>query len=207
MALPCGHRLVRIPCKSFDVFLRRLPMSAEPPTALAALLLSLLLSATVLTAARAGEDWSAKDRTFREKIVEINQKTGARQISVETLQKKLAAGERLVIFDVRELAEMQVSALPGARLALPDEVQALPLNGIPANATVVTYCTVGYRSGKAAVILEKRLGRPVYNLDGGLIAWFNHGGQVVDPAGRPVDMIDAWGPPWTSYVHPRPQMR
>jgi rhodanese-related sulfurtransferase len=178
-------------------------MPAEPPSALTALLLPVLLCATVLAMAQASDDWSAKDRTFREKIAEINQKTGARQISVEDLQKKLAGGERLVIFDVRELAEMQVSALPGARLALPDEVQTLPLGGIPASAMVVTYCTVGYRSGKAAVVLEKRLGRPVYNLEGGLIAWFNHGGQVVDPAGRPVDRIDAWGPPWTSYVHPR----
>ena len=51
--------------------------------------------------------------------------------------------------------------------------------------------------------LERRLGRPVYNLDGGIIEWFNRGGAVVDPSGKPVDRIDAWGEPWSSFVHPR----
>ena len=75
---------------------------------------------------------------------------------------------------------------------------AWPLGDLPEDAMVVTYCTVGYRSGKAAVELEKRLGRPVYNLDGGILAWFNQGGEVLDPGGRPVDKIDAWGEPKSS---------
>ncbi len=109
----------------------------------------------------------------------------------------------MVILDVRELKEMQVSMLPGARPAVPDQIRSRPLGDLPPDATVVTYCTAGYRSGLAAVELEKRLGRPVYNLDGGILAWFNQGGQVLDPGGRPVDRIDAWGEPWTSFVHPR----
>jgi rhodanese-related sulfurtransferase len=140
---------------------------------------------------------------FRQKVAEINAKTGARLISVAALQQKLAVGEKLVILDVREIEEAQVSTLSGARLVPPKEVGRLPLASIPADATVVTYCTVGYRSGKAAIQLEKRLGRPVYNLDGGILEWFNRGGRVVDPAGRPVDRIDAWGAPWTSYVRRR----
>jgi rhodanese-related sulfurtransferase len=148
-------------------------------------------------------DQAEKDRSFRKRVDGINQSTGARLISAADLQEKLKKGERVVLLDVREPKENEVSALPGARLAVPGQIETMPLGGIPANATVVTYCTVGGRSGKAAVLLEKRLSRPVYNLDGGIIEWFNSGGQVIDPSGKPVDRIDAWGEPWSSFVHPR----
>ncbi len=161
------------------------------------------LAAALAAAPPAAVDWAQKDRELRKRNDEVNVKTGARQISPADLQERLKRGERLVILDVREPEEMAVSALPGARPAPLAEVGTMPLNGIPADATVVTYCTVGYRSGKAAVALERRLGRPVYNLDGGIIGWFNGGGQVKDPSGKPVDRINSWGEPWSSYVHPR----
>ena len=153
--------------------------------------------------APATNDWAEKDRGFRKRVDAINLMTRARLISVAELQEKIKKGERVVILDVREPKEMQVSALRGARLAVPDQIKTMPLTGIPADATVVTYCTVGGRSGNAAVLLERRLGRPVYNLDGGIVEWFNRGGEVVDPSGQPVDRIDAWGEPWSSFVHPR----
>lgn len=143
------------------------------------------------------------DREFAAKLAEINTLTKARQISVDELQDRLGKGEKIVVLDVRELQEREVSALPGSRLALPSKVRTIPLDDIPADATVVTYCTAGYRSGMAAVILEGRLGRPVYSLNGGIIEWYNRGGKVVDPSGRPVDRVDAVEEPWTSYVHPR----
>lgn len=159
--------------------------------------------AAALAETPAAADSAQRNREFRKRIDEINSKTGARLISAADLQERLTRGERFVVLDVREPKEMAVSALPGARLAVPDQVRTMPLDDIPADATVVTYCTAGYRSGRAAVALEQRLGRPVYNLDGGIIEWFNRGGRVVDPSGKPVDRIDPWGEPWSSYVHPR----
>lgn len=160
-------------------------------------------AAWLFAAPPAGGDRAAMDRSFRKRVDAINLMTRARLISVAELQAKMKKGERVVLLDVREPKEMQVSALPGARLAVPGQIDTLPLAEIPADATVVAYCTVGGRSGQAAVQLEKRLGRPVYNLDGGIVEWFNRGGTVVDPAGQPVDRIDAWGEPWSSFVHPR----
>lgn len=154
-------------------------------------------------AAPAAVDWAQRDREFGQKVAEINARTKARQVTVEDLQARVKRGEKIVLLDVREPHENEMSALPGARLALPKEVRTMPLDGIPADATVVTYCTAGYRSGLAAVILEGRLGRPVYTLNGGIIEWYNRGHQVVDPSGRPVNRIDAVMEPWISYVHPR----
>jgi rhodanese-related sulfurtransferase len=148
-------------------------------------------------------DWAQKDQEFKKMMEQINLQTKARQISTAELQEKLKKGEKVVLLDTREAKEKEVSGLPGARLVLPTTVREMPLEDIPADATVVTYCTAGYRSGLAAVILEERLGRPVYTLYGGIIDWFNQGGQVVDTAGKPVNQIDSWGEPWSSYVHPR----
>jgi rhodanese-related sulfurtransferase len=154
-------------------------------------------------AAAAPVDWTQRDQEFGTKVAEINARTKARQVTVDELQARLAKGEKIVILDVREPQENEVSALPGARLVLPKEVRTVPLDDIPADATIVTYCTAGLRSGLAAVILEGRLGRPIYTLSGGIIDWYNHGLPVVDPAGRPVNHVDAVMEPWTSYVHPR----
>ncbi len=151
----------------------------------------------------AAVDWAQRDQEFATKLEEINAITKARQVSVEDLQARLKKGEKIVVLDVREPQEREVSALPGSRPAPPDNVRTMPLEDIPADATVVTYCTAGYRSGMAAVILEGRLGRPVYSLNGGIIDWYNHGGTVVDPSSKPVNRIDAVAEPWTSYVHPR----
>src|SRR6185295_3410166 len=148
-------------------------------------------------------DWAQRDREFGVQVAEVNARTKARQVTAEELQARLAKKEKIVLLDVREPQENEVSALPGARLTVPKEVRTMPLDDIPADATVVTYCTAGYRSGLAAVILEGRLGRTVYTLSGGIIEWYNRGLQVLDPSGRPVNRIDAVMEPWISYVHPR----
>lgn len=160
-------------------------------------------TATPKAPAAASVDRAQLDQEFAAKLEEINAITKARQVSADELQARLKKGEKIVVLDVREPQEREVSALPGSRLALPSEVRTMPLEDIPADATVVTYCTAGYRSGFAAVILEGRLGRPVYTLNGGIIDWYNRGGTVVDPSGKPVNRVDGVEEPWTSYVHPR----
>jgi rhodanese-related sulfurtransferase len=154
-------------------------------------------------AASAPVDWAQRDRELLAQVAEINARTQARQISAEELQARLAQGETIVLLDVREAHENEVSALAGARLVLPAEVRTVPLDDIPADATVVTYCTVGARGGMAAVILEERMGRPVQTLTGGIIGWYNHGGQVVDPSGNPVNRVDPVEELLAAYVHPR----
>ncbi len=153
------------------------------------------------------DDANELEREFEALVAGYDEKTGARQILVDDLLRRRGTDEQVVLVDVREPREHSVSALDGAvllplarvRTAVPDD---LP---IPAGeALVVAYCTAGYRSGLAAVQLEKLLGRPVHSLHGGIIAWFNAGGRVVDPAdGSERDEIDAFGPQWSRYVRPR----
>lgn len=147
------------------------------------------------------EERTRLDREYRRRVDEYNRITGARLISVEDALLRIERGERILFLDVREPEEHAVSTLPGALLLPPDQVGDTP--EIPRDATVITYCTVGYRSGLAAVKLEKALGRPVYNLDGGILSWFNQGGDVRDPSGKPVNDVHPYSEEWAKYVHSR----
>lgn len=158
-------------------------------------------STSVLTKADATRR-AELDRAYRVLVDGYNAETGARQLEPETLERWLEEGRKVVVLDIREPNETAVSTLPGARALPPDEVAGAAVR-VPDDAAVVTYCTAGYRSGFAAVELEKRLGRPVYNLDGGIIAWFNAGGPVVDPEGKPAQRIHPYGEEWAPFVHSR----
>ena len=139
---------------------------------------------------------------FGRRVDEINQQTGARQLSLEELQALLAAGKPILLLDIREAEEFEAGAIPSARLLPPGQVDLF----IPEENEnrIVTYCTVGYRSGRAAASLEKRLGRPVYNLHGGIIEWFNQGGQVVDSSGRISDTVHPFNADWSRFIGRKP---
>ena len=128
--------------------------------------------------------------------------TGARQLRVEDVDELRAAGRTIVFVDVREVNEQAVSTIENAVRVTPDSVDDLELDAT-ADATIVTYCTAGYRSGLAAVELERRLGRPVHNLHGGIVAWWNAGRELRGPDGQAAERVHAYGPEWERFVLPR----
>ena len=135
---------------------------------------------------------------FARRVEEINQRTGARQLSLQQLQALLGEGKPVLLLDVREAEEFAAGAIPSARLLPPGQVDEY----VPADddLRIVTYCTAGYRSGRAAASLEKRLGRPVYNLSGGIITWFNQGGEVVDSSGKPSHTVHPFNSDWSRFI-------
>lgn len=99
------------------------------------------------------------------------------------LSREIAAG-RLVLIDVREVAEAQASGLAeGARLI---PLSLLPLKcdprqpgcELPQGVPVAVYCAAGGRSGMAAETLRRMGYGEVTNL-GGLGDWAAAGGKVV----------------------------
>ncbi len=100
-------------------------------------------------------------------------------------------GGRLVLVDVRTPAEQAVSRIPGALTAAEFEARRPELAG----AVVVTYCTIGYRSGLYAERLRTE-GWDARNLAGSLLAWTHAGGSLVDPEGRPTRRLHVYGERW-----------
>lgn len=104
-----------------------------------------------------------------------------KQIGVRELAARLAAGDSLVLLDVRQPWEHETAALPGSVLIPLDELTARADElEVPEGATIVAYCHHGVRSLSAAVILERTGHADVVSLRGGIDAWSIH----VDPTIR-----------------------
>ena len=98
---------------------------------------------------------------------------------------------RLVFVDTRKPAEMEVSMLPGAIT----QTQYLAEPGRYKNMTVVSYCTISYRSGVFARKMQRK-GFEVLNLRGGILAWTLEGGSIHDANGRKTRQIHVFGKRW-----------
>jgi len=102
-----------------------------------------------------------------------------REISVQQLAAKLAAGEAVCLLDVRQPWEHDRAALPGSQLVPLDQLtfRADSIRRPAADAPLVVYCHHGIRSQSAVALLE-HLGFPnVVSLAGGIDAW----SLLVDP--------------------------
>ncbi len=93
------------------------------------------------------------------------------------VKKKIDAGEKFFLLDVREPHEVEICQIPGSYL--------IPLGQVPARVSelntaddMVVYCRSGQRSGKAVDFLCKAGFRKVKNMRGGILAW----SDKVDPS-------------------------
>ena len=97
---------------------------------------------------------------------------------------------KVVLVDIRDAEEQEVSMLPGA---VTEEEFLAKLDKYPGQR-VVAYCTISYRSGKFASKMRKK-GVDMYNLKGGLLAWVGEGGKVYDKNGE-TKRIHVYGRRW-----------
>lgn len=88
------------------------------------------------------------------------------------------AEEKVVLVDVRSPAEQAVSMIPGAITSEQFEQNPSEYEG----ATIVTYCTIGHRSGLYAQQLLSR-GLKAVNLKGAILGWTHNGGELKDAGG------------------------
>lgn len=98
-------------------------------------------------------------------------------ISVKQLKSRLDNGEQLVIIDVREAHERDISALDVA-IHIPKGEVRQRLSEIPHNVPVVVHCRTGGRSGEVVKWLMEEGYTNVVNLAGGINAW----ARLIDPS-------------------------
>jgi glyoxylase-like metal-dependent hydrolase (beta-lactamase superfamily II)/rhodanese-related sulfurtransferase len=101
--------------------------------------------------------------------------------SVDELKRRLDAGQKPLLLDVRQPEEFtgELGHVPGARL--------IPLGELPArlgeialqkHETVVTICRSGARSARSAALLRQAGFTDVVNMAGGTLAWRRQGFPV-----------------------------
>ncbi len=98
------------------------------------------------------------------------------QLSVHDLKKKLDAGEKFLLVDVRNNNELDICKFDAA-LHIPLHLLTVRYTELPQDAEIVMTCHHGGRSMQAANFLVNQGYRNVSNLVGGIDAWASH----IDP--------------------------
>ncbi len=98
-----------------------------------------------------------------------------------------------VLLDVRTAAEYEVSHLQNSQRIQP----GAPASAIriPKDQPIVTYCSVGYRSGAFAQTLERAGYTQVMNLEGSIFKWANEGRPIYRD-GRQVEKVHPYNETW-----------
>lgn len=110
-------------------------------------------------------------------------------ISVEELK---AFPYPLDWIDVRDPEEYMVSTIKGA---------VTVDNYKPKQKYAVVFCSVGVRSEKATLDLQKQHPEvKFFNLYGGIFDWFNQGNQIVDQNNKPTETIHTYNKKWEKWV-------
>ncbi len=136
-------------------------------------------------------------RTDEEKVARIQEMVAAvedqfRGVQTLTVAEvgRLLEKDSVVLVDIREDREREVSVIPGAITA--EEYEAAPERY--ADVAVVAYCTIGHRSSQYAERLSSE-GRRVFNLRGSILSWAHAGGPLVGPDG-PTRRLHVYGSDW-----------
>lgn len=98
------------------------------------------------------------------------------QLSVHDLKKKMDAGEKFLLVDVRNNNELDICKFENA-LHIPLHLLTARYTELPQDAEIILTCHHGGRSMQAANFLVNQGYRNVSNLVGGIEAWASH----IDP--------------------------
>jgi rhodanese-related sulfurtransferase len=93
-------------------------------------------------------------------------------ITVEELKRRIDAGEKLNIVDVREPHENADFNIGGVLIPL-GNIQTMQIDEIEdlKDKEVICYCRSGNRSGQACLFLDAMGFKKTRNLVGGMLAW------------------------------------
>jgi rhodanese-related sulfurtransferase len=95
-----------------------------------------------------------------------------RECSVQDVHQRIVAGQKFLLFDVREESEYAAGHLPGAK-SVGKGIIERDIEEIVPNfeSEVILYCGGGFRSVLAADNLQKMGYSNVVSMDGGFRAW------------------------------------
>ena len=93
-----------------------------------------------------------------------------KEISVQSLNKKINNNEDFSLIDVREHKELKISKISQA-IHIPMNTIPDNLNQIPYEKTIIIMCKSGGRSAQVCKYLNNKGYSNIYNLKGGIISW------------------------------------
>jgi len=142
-----------------------------------------------------------KDDTFDEMLMKYYT-SDVPKIQPSVLDEKMKSGQKVVLIDVRESAEYNVSRIPGSGIYPSYYPSALANDetGITKGDLIVLYCTIGARSEKIANrMIEEGDFTQVFNLYGGIINWSNSGYDLEGPDGK-TEEVHVYSASWAKWL-------
>jgi molybdopterin/thiamine biosynthesis adenylyltransferase/rhodanese-related sulfurtransferase len=118
--------------------------------------------------------------TYTDLMAEVRKRTKA--VSLEELKRRLDAGDKLTLVDVREKEEYRAGYIPGAISVPRAHLESLAESRLPdKNARIVIYCAAGNRSAFAADTLQQFGYTHVETAMPGFTRWKDQGYPVEHP--------------------------
>jgi rhodanese-related sulfurtransferase len=108
--------------------------------------------------------------------------------------------KNVYFLDTREKEEFEVSHLKNARNVGYIWFDMRRVYDIPKDATIIVYCSVGYRSEKIGEKLLKYGYKNVYNLYGSIFEWANKGNPLYKSSGVQTTEIHTYNKTWARWV-------
>ncbi len=107
---------------------------------------------------------------------------------------------KVIYLDARSKKEYDISHIKQAIWVGFDEFSINKLKKISKTESIITYCSVGYRSEKIVEKLQKAGFSNVKNLWGGIFEWVNMGLPIVDNSAKPTLKVHAYSPEWGVWL-------
>lgn len=108
--------------------------------------------------------------------------------------------DNVILLDTRSPEEFQVSHIPNARFLDYDKFNSKTVIPIDKNATIIVYCSVGYRSERVGEKLREMGYKNVTNLYGGIFDWVNNGETVVNKSEVATDSVHTYNKDWSRWL-------
>ncbi|MBY0588837.1 rhodanese-like domain-containing protein [bacterium] len=142
--------------------------------------------------ARAESPDEMERRKALQSLMETNRRAfpGVPEVDAAALIK-LVSEKKVVLVDVRTKKEQAVSMIPGAITAA--EFEKNP--NLYKNKTIVSYCTVGYRSAKYAQQMNRK-GVAMRSFNGSVIGWCQSNQPLTGADGKETRRVHTYGPKW-----------
>ncbi len=135
---------------------------------------------------------------------------GVDHISTDTLASLLDAHrEKVLLIDAREPDEYAVSRIPGAiNLQEPSAIARAIAALKEAPSSIITYCSIGYRSAELAEEIEEdgSIPIPVKNVLGSIFQWANEDRPLETPDGEPTTQVHPYNKTWGRLLEPAHQL-
>ena len=150
-----------------------------------------------LSCRKAPSDWEKTKSWVRSEFPDVE------QVSAEDLRLRLdsGVGKAPIVLDVRTAEEYEVSHLKGAIRVDPDGDLPDFLRALDHEASLVAYCSVGYRSSRIVARLEKEGFTDAKNLEGSIFEWANKG-YPLERDGAPVQEVHPYDAEWGRLLEP-----